>query len=117
MTTPSFESLTFTVPLRQDPPGVYRVGNSRVLLELVLNAFNRGESPEGIVRSFSTLDLADVYAVISRYLADPEPFDRYLQECEQEAEAVYRKLEAAGMVGRISTQELLHRARAKGLCP
>lgn len=103
MTTPSFESLTFTVALRQDPPGVYRVGNSRVLLELVLNAFNRGESPEGIVRSFPTLDLPDVYAVISRYLADPE--------------AVYRKLEAAGMVGRISTQELLHRARAKGLCP
>lgn len=77
--------------------------NTRVLLELVLDAFKRGESAEAIVRSYRSLQLTDVCAVISRYLADPE--------------AVYRKLEAAGMVGRISTQELLNRARAKGLCP
>ena len=36
----------------EDPPGVFRVGDSRVLLELVLDAFKRGESPEAIVRSY-----------------------------------------------------------------
>ena len=60
-------------------PGVFRVGNSRVLLELVLDAFKRGESPEAIVRSYRTLRLADVYAVISRYLANPASFDEYLR--------------------------------------
>ncbi|MCL4201232.1 MAG: DUF433 domain-containing protein [Pirellulaceae bacterium] len=117
MTTVDLEPLTVAVPLREDAPGVYRVGDSRVLLELVLDAFNRGESPEGIVRSYRTLALADVYAVISRYLADPDPFDEYLRGCDEEADAIRRQVEAAGMAGEISKDELLARARAKGLCP
>ena len=67
MTTLDFSPLTVAVPLWEDPPGVVRVGDSRVLLELVLNAFKRGESAEGIVRSYRTLRLAHVYAIISRY--------------------------------------------------
>ena len=47
MTTVDFEPLTVAVPLWEYPPGVFRVGKSRVLLELVLRAFQRGESPEG----------------------------------------------------------------------
>jgi uncharacterized protein (DUF433 family) len=117
MTAVDFEPLTVPVPLREDPPGVFRVGDSRVLLELVLRAFQRGETPEGIVRSYRTLKLADVYAVISRYLANPAPFDEYLRQCEDEALAVRRRLEAAGMTGGVSKEELLARARAKGLVP
>ncbi len=49
-----------------------------------------------IVRSYRSLQLADVYAVITRYLADPAPFNKYLRKCEEEAEALRRKLEAAG---------------------
>jgi hypothetical protein len=117
MTTVDFEPLTVAVPLWEDPPGVFRVGNSRVLLELVLHAFKAGESPEGIVRSYRSLQLADVYAVVSRYLADPAPFDSYLRQCDEQAEAMRRKLESAGMTGRVSKDELLARARAKGLIP
>jgi len=117
MNTVDFEPLTVTVPLREDPPGVFRVGNTRVLLELVLHAFKRGESPEAIVRSYRSLRLADVYAVISRYLANPAPFDEYLRRCDEQAEAVRRKLEAAGMTSRVTKEELLARARAKGLIP
>jgi hypothetical protein len=112
-----FEPLTVAVPLWEDPPGVVRVGKSRVLLELLLRAFKRGDTPEGIFRSFRTLPLADVYAVISRYLANPAPFDEYLGRCDEEAEAVRRELEAAGMTGGVSKEELLARARAKGLIP
>src|SRR5438128_872102 len=112
MTTIDFEPLSVTVPLWEDPPGVFRVGNSRVLLELVLDAFKRGESPEAIVRSFRALRLADVYAVISRYLANPTPFDDYLRRCDEEADAVRRNLEAAGMTGGVGKEELLARARA-----
>src|ERR1700730_767763 len=117
MTTVDFEPLSVTVPLREDPPGVFRVGNSRILLELVLDAFKRGQSPEAIVRSYRTLRLADVYAVISRYLANPAPFDEYLRRCDEEAEAVRSRLDAAGMINRVSKEELLDRARAKGLLP
>ena len=72
---------------------------------------------EGIVRSYRSLELADVYAVISRYLANPAPFNEYLLKCDEEAEQVRRRLEEAGMIGRISKDELLARARAKGLIP
>src|SRR5437879_6650899 len=75
MTTVDFEPLTVTVPLREEPPGVFRVGKSRVLLELVLHAFKAGATPEAIVQSYDTLHLADVYAVVSRYLTAPEPFE------------------------------------------
>jgi hypothetical protein len=114
MTTVDFEPLSVAVPLWEDPAGVFRVGNSRVLLELVLGAFRRGESPEGIVRSYRTLRLADVYAVVGRYLADPAPFDDYLRQCDEQADVVRRQIEAAQVPG-VSKDELLSRARAKGL--
>jgi Protein of unknown function (DUF433) len=117
MTTVDFEPLTVAVPLWEEPPGVFRVGKSRVLLELVLRAFQHGETPEGIVRSYRSLQLADVYAVISHYLANRAPFDEYLRQCDEEAEAVRRKLESAGMTNRVSREELQARARAKGLIP
>jgi hypothetical protein len=44
-------------------------------LELVISAFKRGEAPEGVVRSCRTLQLSDVYALISRYLVNPAPFE------------------------------------------
>jgi uncharacterized protein (DUF433 family) len=116
VTTVDFEPLSVTVPLWEDPPGVFRVGNSRVLLELVLHAFQRGETPEGIVRSFRSLNLVDVYAVISRYLANPAPFEDYLRHCDEQAEAMRRKIEAS-QPPRLTKDELLARARAKGLIP
>jgi hypothetical protein len=116
MTTVDFEPLSVAVPLWEDPPGVFRVGQSRVLLELVLRAFQRGESPEGIVRSYRTLLLVDVYAVIGRYLANPAPFDDYLRLYEMQAEDVRRKIEASQPSG-VSKDELLARARAQGLMP
>jgi uncharacterized protein (DUF433 family) len=111
-----FEPLSVTVPLWEDPPGVLRVGKSRVLLELVIGAFKRGATPEGIVRSYRTLNLADVYAVISRYLANPEPFEDYLRQCDEQGEAVRREIEASQSPG-VSKDALLSRARAKGLIP
>jgi hypothetical protein len=114
MTTVDFEPLSIAVPLWEDPPGVFRVGKSRVLLELVLRAFLRGESPEGIVRSYRVLQLADVYAVIGRYLANPAPFDTYLRQCEQQAAKVRSEIEGAQGPG-IGKDQLLSRAKAKGL--
>jgi hypothetical protein len=93
MTTLDFEALTVPVPLREEPAGVFRVGQGRVLLELVLRAFKAGATPESIVQSYDTLNLADVYAVISRYLADPAPFEAYLRQCDEAAAKARRKIE------------------------
>src|SRR5438445_11083592 len=93
MTMLDFEPLTILVPLHEEPSGVFRVGKSRVLLELVLRAFKAGATPEAIVQSYDTLTLADVYAVISRYLADPAPFEEYLHQCDDAAGEARRNIE------------------------
>jgi hypothetical protein len=115
MTTVDFEPLSVAVPLREDPPGVFRVGRSRVLLELVLRAFKAGETPEAIVQSYDTLELADVYAVVSRYLADPAPFEDYLKQCDEAAKATRQKIEAFQGPRDHLRDVVLARARAKGL--
>ena len=79
----------------------------------MLCAFQRGESPEGIVRSYRTLPVADVYAVICRYLVNPAPFDDYLRLCDEQAEAVHREIEASQRPGP-TKEELLARAGRKG---
>ena len=55
-------------PLHEEATGAIRVGNSRVLLELVIRAFQDGASPESIVQRYSTLSLSDVYTTIGYYL-------------------------------------------------
>jgi hypothetical protein len=112
MTTLDFEPLIVTVPLREEPPGVFRVGKSRVLLELVLRAFKAGATPEAIVQSYDTLTLADVYAVVSRYLAAPGPFEEYLRIREEAATEVRRTIEEAqGPQGNLRAILLARRPR------
>ncbi|HEV2947192.1 MAG TPA: DUF433 domain-containing protein [Gemmataceae bacterium] len=114
MTTVDFEPLTIKVPLREEPPGVLRVGKSRVLLELVLDAFKAGATPESIVQSYDTLNLADVYAVITRYLAAPAPFEEYLRIRDEEAAEMRRKIEE--YQGPQDNLRAILMARAKASC-
>jgi uncharacterized protein (DUF433 family) len=80
-------------PLREDASGALRVGASRVLLELVLRAFQDGATPEAIVQRYSTLALPDVYAVIAYYLRHRSEVEGYLAQREQKAEEVRQRLE------------------------
>lgn len=114
MTILEHAPLTLPVPLREDPPGVLRVGASRVLLELVIHAHQHGESPEGIVDMYPDLELGEVFAVIAYYLARRSEVDEYLRQCDQKAEAMRRKIEASQRPGP-TKDELLARAKAKGL--
>ncbi len=116
MTILEHRLLTVAVPLREDPVGVLRVGNSRVLLELVIRASQRGASPQEIVRMYDTLALSDVYAVVAYYLQHPAEIDEYLRHCDAEAATFRQQIESAQPPGP-SKQELLARARAKGLNP
>src|SRR5713101_7353773 len=82
------------VPLRRDDTGAIRIGDSRVLLELVIEAYLDGATPETIVQWFESLQLADVYAVISYYLNHSEEVKKYLQQREEVTAEVRRKIEA-----------------------
>ena len=80
------------VPLRKDSDGTWRIGNTRVLFDLVIHAFNAGRTPEEIIQSYDTLQLEEVYAVLAYYLAHRVDVDAYIQEQEEEAEAVWKEV-------------------------
>jgi len=80
-------------PIRQDESGALRVGDSRVLLELVIQEFQDGATPEMIVQQYDTLSLPDVYAVISYYLRHREEIQAYLTQREQRGREVQRRVE------------------------
>jgi uncharacterized protein (DUF433 family) len=80
-------------PLREDASGALRVGSSRVLVELVIRAFQDGATPETIVQRYPTATLADVYAVIAYYLRHRQEVEAYLAEREQRAQDVRQRIE------------------------
>jgi uncharacterized protein (DUF433 family) len=90
----AFTAQAASPPLREDATGALRVGDSRVLLELIIRAFQDGATPETIVQRYSTLVLADVYAVIAYYLHHRSEVEEYLTRREQSAEEVRRRIEA-----------------------
>ncbi|MFQ4145352.1 DUF433 domain-containing protein [Chlorogloeopsis sp. ULAP02] len=81
-----------TPPLWEDETGAIRVGNSRVLLETVIRAFQDGASPESIVHRYSTLSLSDVYNTIAYYLRHQDAVEAYLSQREQLADSVRQRL-------------------------
>jgi uncharacterized protein (DUF433 family) len=72
------------IPLAEDGNGVYRVGGTRVTLDLVVRAFNRGATAEEIVQDFPTLRLPDVYQVIGYYLKHSAELTPYFERRERE---------------------------------
>lgn len=79
-------------PFREDQSGAVRIGNSRVLLELVIHAFQDGTSPEAIMQRYSTLSLSEIYTTIGYYLRHSQEIENYLNQRDQLAESVRHKL-------------------------
>jgi uncharacterized protein (DUF433 family) len=103
---------TETPPLRQDSSGALRVGESRVLLEIVIRAFQDGATPEAIVQRYSTLKLSDVYSVIGYFLRHTDEIESYLAERERQATETQQRIEERqGDLGALR-QRLLARSRA-----
>jgi len=98
-------------PLRVDEGGVVRVGTTRISLDLVVEQYENGMTPEGLVRAYDTLVLADVYAVIAYYLRHRDEVRAYLKRRGKEAEALRVKIETERP--RVSREELLTRSIAK----
>ena len=80
-------------PLRQDFSGALRIGSSRVLLELVIRAFENGATPETIAQQYPTITLSEIYSVIAYYLRHRNEIKVYLTEREQQAEEVRTRIE------------------------
>ncbi len=75
-------------PLRVDPGGVVRVGSSRISLDLVVEQYDNGMTPEEMVHAYDTLVLADVYSAIGYYLRHCGDVQKYLEHRRDEAESL-----------------------------
>ena len=98
-------------PLWADEGGAVRIGKSRISLDLVVEQYENGMTPEDMVRAYDTLVLADVHAVIAYYLRHRDLVRAYLKRREAEAEALRAKIEAERP--RVSREELLARRSAR----
>jgi len=110
----SFTAQAEAPPLCEDADGALRVGGSRVLLELVIRAFEDGATPEAIVQRYSTLQLPDTYAAITYYLRHPREVQAYLDRREQQAQQIREQIERRqGDLSEIRAR-LLARRQPKG---
>jgi len=82
------------VPLEVDADGVVRVGGTRVTLDTIVDVFQDGATAEEIVHQYPSLDLADVYSVISFYLQRRSDVEAYLRRRQQQRDKVRDQNEA-----------------------
>jgi len=99
-------------PLRVDADGTVRVGAGRITLDLVVEQYENGMTPEAMVRAYDALKLPDVYAAIEYYLRHTDEVRAYLTRREAEADALRAKIEAERP--RISAAELRARRTQGG---
>jgi uncharacterized protein (DUF433 family) len=95
MTTATLPTEPLMIPFQLDEYGTYRVGNTRIPLERVIECYGRGDSAADIVDSFPDLRLADVFAMLSYYLNHEEEVKEYCRRQEEAGTEVMARIEAA----------------------
>jgi uncharacterized protein (DUF433 family) len=104
----------------QPPPlvfdhGVIRVRGTRVSLESIVYAFDRGASAEEIVDGYPTLDLAAVYGTLAYVLQNRDDVDRYLARRRVEAEKLRAEVEMRFPQVGLRARLLVRRAARPGV--
>ncbi len=72
-------------------PETIRIKGTRVGIEVVIEKFLEGASPEKIQRHHPHLTLKQIYATITYYLFDQERVDAYIKAGRKRVEAAYEK--------------------------
>ncbi|HSF39416.1 MAG TPA: DUF433 domain-containing protein [Thermoanaerobaculia bacterium] len=99
------------VPLTADAHGALRIARTRVTLDTVLSLYRAGATPEEISDDFPSLELADIFAVITYYLRHRPEVEAYLEQGRREAEILLLEDEARFGSGRELKERLLARLR------
>lgn len=89
-----FEIAEDGVPLYVDATDDVRITGSRVLYDLVVHCYNRGDSAETIAENFPTASLANVYGALAYYHNHRQQVDAYVAWRDAEGERVRALIEA-----------------------
>jgi uncharacterized protein (DUF433 family) len=65
-----------------DDDATIRIKGHRVGIDLIIERYKAGETPEHIQSHFSTIRLEDIYATITYYLHHRERLDKWLEETD-----------------------------------
>jgi uncharacterized protein (DUF433 family) len=99
------------VPITISPQGVALVRGTRVPIDTVITAFAQGDTPEEIAQNFTTVTVADAYAVIAYYLQHQTVVDTYLAVRRQRRDAlrvtVEQRLDPHGLRARLLARQAL----------
>jgi uncharacterized protein (DUF433 family) len=85
---------TVDIPLSTDAYGAIRVSGTRVLLDVIMVAFQAGATPEDIAQQFPSVALPGVYLIIAHYLTHTAEIDAYLSQRQTEAAELQCAIEA-----------------------
>ena len=76
----------------EERDGGYYIAGTRISLDSIVHAFQDGESPEGILRSFPMAGpLVRIYGAITFYLENKEKVEEYLRAQEQRWDTLRRE--------------------------
>ncbi len=98
-------------PLCVDDQKVIRVGGTRVTLDTLVAAFQRGETLEEIASNYDALSLAEVYQAIGYYLAHQRAVDAYLEQRQASRDSIQEQAEAQHNPNGIRERLLVRRAQ------
>ena len=82
------------LPLWQDDAGAIRIAKTRVTLDVIIAAYQHGDTPHEINRGYPTLKLAEIYAVLAYYMRNRALVDAYLRERDEDAQFIHEDFEA-----------------------
>lgn len=68
-----------------------RVKGTRVSIEILLDEFNQGVSPEKIQQDYPSVTREQVYAAITYYLHNQQEIDSYMRKSRETAEKNYQE--------------------------
>jgi uncharacterized protein (DUF433 family) len=82
------------VPLTRDAAGRLMVIGTRVPLDTLVAAFERGDSPEAIHESYPAVSLGDIYAVFTYCVRHRDDVNAYLAERAEHRQVQRAEIEA-----------------------
>jgi uncharacterized protein (DUF433 family) len=76
----------------EEHDGGYYIAGTRISLDSIVHAFQDGESPEGILRSFPMAGpLVKIFGAITFYLENKEKVETYLSDQERRWDALRKE--------------------------